>query len=71
MLCITCSKLSIMYANKNCMKCQSLVNQSISILCENCSLREKVCSACLKKIYTTTTTIGRRNNSGCGCGKSK
>lgn len=65
MFCANCSKLSILYTNKKCSRCQSDVFNNISILCEPCSLRERVCSACLKKVNISTGTKKR----GCGCGK--
>ena len=70
MLCTTCSKLAILYTNKKCIKCQSDVYQNISTLCETCSSREKICSACLRKIYKGLENPKyKHSHAGCkGCG---
>lgn len=65
MLCTNCSKLSSLYTNKRCMKCQGDVIINISVLCEFCSLRDSLCSACLKKINRNQNS----GNRGCNCGK--
>ena len=66
MYCSNCSKLSILYAKKKCFKCQGDVFINISILCEPCSLREKICAACLKK----NNVSNKVRNRGCkSCGK--
>ncbi len=65
MFCANCSKLSIIYLKKVCMRCQSEVLNNISVLCETCSLRDKICSACLKIVGASPVSRKR----GCGCGK--
>ncbi len=67
MFCSTCSKLAILYTYKRCIKCQSVIHQNISVLCDNCSKLEKCCAACLKKIYDV---FNHPKMTGCkGCGK--
>lgn len=67
MMCITCSKLSYKVTNKKCIKCQGNVLNTLSVLCDLCSNRDKKCSACLKKIDNSATT---KYFKGCGiCGK--
>lgn len=52
MLCTTCSQLIIKNTNKKCGKCNGPVYQNISVLCDNCSISNKTCASCLKKMYT-------------------
>lgn len=64
MLCPNCSKLSYQHTKKACLRCQGMVLNTISAICEFCSKTEKQCAACLKKIsnpVTKKTRIG-----GCG-----
>lgn len=67
MLCETCSKLSFQYTKKICIRCQAEVLNNISILCEQCSAKEKQCAACLKKIQNTSPSKYRYG----GCGACK
>lgn len=64
MLCPNCSKLSYQYTNKTCLRCQGSATTTISILCENCSARDKQCAACLKKVDSSTTK--KHYYGGCG-----
>ncbi len=63
MMCSGCSKLSFLYTKKNCLKCQSEVIITIAVICEICSSKSKICSACLRKLPSPNHT------GGCGCGK--
>jgi hypothetical protein len=72
MLCDTCSKLLILNTARTCIKCQGIVIQNIAVLCEACSIREKLCAACLKKVYQNKfdNPIYKNLTSGCkACGK--
>ncbi len=64
MTCSNCSKLSFMTANKECKKCKLAVHNNISIICDDCSQKQKMCSVCLKKI----PAISKREY---GCGACK
>lgn len=66
MFCANCSKLSVLHTMKKCSRCQSDVFNNISILCEFCSLTEKVCAACLKKVVAPSAAAKKR---GKCCGK--
>lgn len=65
MFCPNCSKLTILHTKKSCIRCQGEILNNISVLCEFCSLRDQICSACLKKVNKST---GPRHR-GCNCGK--
>lgn len=71
MYCLNCSKLVFLPLNKKCIKCQGIVKNNISVLCETCSSQEKICSSCLKKIYQTIDNPHMRHIlSGCkACGR--
>lgn len=63
MLCYNCNSLSFLFTKKKCVKCQGEANTNLSVLCESCSSKNKVCAFCLKKIEPI------RNKSGkCNCG---
>ncbi len=64
MMCIVCSKLAFLYTKKPCIRCKGDVIASISVICEMCSFKEKVCTVCLKKVQNPASQTG-----GCGCGK--
>lgn len=64
MMCPSCTKLAFIYLNKQCLRCQGVVNINIAVICENCSFNDKICTICLKKIQNST-----QSNRGCGCGK--
>lgn len=61
MLCPQCSKLSFVYTKKSCRKCQSPVSINIASICDGCSAKDKICSACLKRLP------GSQPPRGCGC----
>lgn len=63
MFCASCTKLSYLYTQKPCVKCQGNVLNNISVLCETCSNSSKNCSVCLKRIEIQHRTRG------CNCGK--
>lgn len=63
MMCVSCSRLAFLYTKKSCVRCQGQVLVTVAVLCEVCSLTDKVCSVCLKKV-NTNPPIKR----GCGCG---
>lgn len=62
MLCPTCSKLLLLHTTKNCIKCQGLVLNNLSVLCDSCSTTEKQCAVCLKKVILST-----KQPRDCGC----
>jgi hypothetical protein len=64
MLCPNCSKLSFQHTKKVCLRCQGVVLNTISAICEFCSATDKQCSACLKKM---SNPVIRKNHTG-GCG---
>jgi hypothetical protein len=64
MLCPNCSKLTYQYLNKKCLRCQGGVLNTISIICETCSARDKQCSACLKKV--DNSAVKKNYYGGCG-----
>jgi hypothetical protein len=69
MFCVNCSKLALLMTRRLCIRCQSVVLNNLSILCEYCSNSEKVCSICLKKIKTVEDSNKSRYR-GCGnCGR--
>lgn len=63
MMCINCSKLAFLFTNKQCLSCQGEVIVTIAVICEFCSLTNKICSVCLKKTQSTVPIRG-----GCNCG---
>lgn len=71
MLCSNCSKLAILNTIKSCIRCRGEVHQNISIICEICSLSEKVCAACFKKVFIGfSSPVYKNMYGGCrACGK--
>jgi len=68
MLCNTCSKLASMNTQKTCLRCNSFIYINLSVICDNCSKTEKLCSICLKKLYNPAV----KPKSNCGnCGNNK
>lgn len=68
MLCNNCSKLAFNKASRKCVKCNSLINNNIYALCDNCSSTDKMCSVCLKRLNNPVTT--KYFKGGCrSCGK--
>jgi transposase len=66
MFCSACLKLAKFVTRKKCIKCQAEVLNNISVLCEQCSNSQKICSVCLKKIVDQLKQLRHR---GCGrCG---
>lgn len=51
---------------KTCAKCGSQVFKNICVICENCSKVNKMCEACLKKIYSLHEHPKRQGCRGCG-----
>lgn len=64
MFCSNCSKLTMLMTHKNCMRCQGQVYNNLSVLCDQCSSNEQMCSICLKKMQNST--VSKYKNSGCG-----
>ncbi len=62
MLCTSCSKLALLSVNKHCIKCQNVITNNLSILCDFCSSTEKQCAICLKKMQTASSRYR-----GCNC----
>jgi len=50
MLCSNCLKLAFLHTRKTCHKCQGIILNSISVICESCATKDNICSVCLKKI---------------------
>lgn len=73
MLCSNCIKLTYLPLDKKCIKCQGAIAKNISVLCEACSAREKICEVCLKKFFGIGDNPNNKHLlSGChSCGKSK
>lgn len=64
MICTNCSKLVFLSnTNKKCVKCQTSIHSNLLVLCNNCSIVDKQCGVCLKKILPVN------KYKGCGCGK--
>jgi hypothetical protein len=62
MMCLNCARLAFLFTKRVCIKCNSVVLNNLSVLCESCSNVAKICSVCLKKIE-------QQHNRGCGrCG---
>ena len=61
MLCANCSRLSFQYTKKKCLRCQADVIISLAVICEACSLNNKICAICSKKLQNANTSRG------CGC----
>ena len=51
MLCNNCKKLASVDANNPCRKCKAAVLINIAVICEACSIDNKSCEVCLKKVY--------------------
>lgn len=50
MLCVNCLKLgSVPSTVRKCCKCNEQIHNNISVICDGCSSKEKICSVCLKK----------------------
>jgi len=64
MLCFNCNSLSFTYTKKKCARCQAETTTNLSVLCENCSNKDKVCAFCLKKVEP----IRKRASGRCNCG---
>ena len=65
-------------AKKPCHRCQKDVHINLSVICEDCSTKDKVCSACLRKTEDVAQRAklnpakgGINPSGGCGCGKKK
>jgi len=67
MLCPNCSKLSMTYTTKICVRCQGSINNNLSCICDNCSTSESVCSICLKKITPAGYNPSLKNMFRGGC----
>jgi hypothetical protein len=65
MLCKICSKLAFIFFKKKCLNCGSIINNNLSVICEECSDLKKVCSVCLKNM-----SLNKNKYRSCnGCGK--
>ena len=68
MLCINCSKLAFVSSPRNCLRCNGTILNNLSVVCDNCSNSERLCSVCLKKMISPA--VRNRSRSNCGsCGK--
>lgn len=50
MLCINCSKFATNSNKRGCVRCKSIILNNLSVICDNCSKIENMCSICLKKL---------------------
>lgn len=66
MLCPNCVKLAFLHTNKSCIRCQGVVLNNVSVLCDFCSANSKQCSVCLKKVISEAERVAHK---GCNCGK--
>jgi len=67
MLCLTCSKLSVLSSKRICLRCKGGIYNNMSVVCDNCSNKEQLCSICLKKIFNSNNRIRPKSNcSSCG-----
>jgi hypothetical protein len=64
MFCPGCSKLAHLFTKKNCLRCSGAVVVNIAVICEVCSIKDKICAVCLRKIPSLSPRSG-----GCGCQK--
>ena len=79
MFCANCSKLAMIpSAKKPCHRCQKDVTINLSVICEGCSFKDKVCTVCLRKIDDVAQQAkanlaknGANPSGGCGCRKKK
>jgi len=69
MLCLNCQKLNLVLSNKKCVRCNNVINNQLSHICNNCSDTEKICAICLKKIINTNITKNFKFNGCNSCGK--
>lgn len=67
MLCNACSKLVLMNHKRSCLRCKGIISNNLSVVCDNCSALERLCSICLKKLYDTSKSNKIKSNCG-GCG---
>ncbi len=66
MFCPSCSSLALLFTKKKCVRCHGEINNNLSIICDACSVKDKVCAICLKK---TEIFSNKNNNIGkCRCG---
>ena len=69
MLCENCKKLAALPIKKICMKCRGFITINISCICDNCSNSEKVCSVCLKKVFSIQEKNKKHYKGSCkSCG---
>lgn len=66
MICINCSKLALNLNKRNCIRCNKITSNNLSVLCDECSNSNNKCAFCLKTIKNDS--INKKTN-GCGCGK--
>ena len=64
MFCKNCSKLAFIFLEKKCLNCGSILNNNLSVICEECSAVKKVCAICLKNISLDNNKY--RSCKGCG-----
>lgn len=70
MLCLNCIKLAFVEnANKTCMSCSGPCVYGQYAICEKCSIEQKSCSVCLKKIFQTISQVRVFSNTCSTCGK--
>jgi len=71
MFCPACAKLAYLNTKRICVRCQGVILNNISCICDTCSNDNKICSACLKKITVNPASPTAHLLKGCGCGKKK
>ncbi len=70
MFCQQCSKLAILNDNRVCVRCQGLILNNLSCICDKCSDTQNICSVCLKKIHLGLEQNKFQLRRGCGsCGR--
>lgn len=61
-MCHKCSKLAFLATKRSCASCKKEVYNTISNICDDCSMRAGVCSVCKKNLF-----LNKKNNLLGGC----
>jgi hypothetical protein len=70
MFCPECSKLAVLNTKKICVRCQGLIVDNLSCICDKCSREQNMCSICLKKLHIVNGQNVNPIRRGCSaCGK--
>lgn len=69
MFCTNCSKLVILQSNRVCIRCQGVITNNVSCICDVCSKEQNMCSVCLKHLGLDARTKTKTVGGGCkACG---